>query len=103
MKTRKCIRYIADCGRGFWNKNTCLEHESNCKCWSNPKYKTCKTCKFSREFIESNGMESEPSLLHVWRQIECENPLFNYDIHFKAAHEKAPDLCINCPVWQQKN
>jgi hypothetical protein len=103
MTKKTVTRYYADCGKGFWNKNSCSNHEDNCKCWTNPKYKTCKTCVFGKQITDSNGMEHEPRELHTWRQWECSNPKFNYDIHFKPAHENAADLCINCPVHQLKS
>jgi len=46
-------------------------------------------------------MEDEPAYLHTWRQVECKNPLFK-DYMFHPAHKNAPDLNINCPVWEQK-
>lgn len=100
MKTKRVTRYIADCGKGYWSKSSCTQHEQNCKCWTNPKFKTCKTCKFAKVVHDSNGMEHEPQYLQTWTQIECQNPNFDYDKHFTAAHEKAEDLCINCPVWE---
>lgn len=103
MKTTRVTRYISDCGRGFWSKAKCLKHEENCKCWTNPKHRTCKTCKFAKVVNDSNGMEHEPQFLQQWTWIDCQNPDFNVDIHFTEAHEKAPDLCINCPVWQSKS
>lgn len=48
-------------------------------------------------------MEHEPSNLDTWIEINCKNPNFNYDKHFTPAHEKAGDLCINCPVWEPIN
>ena len=45
MKTKKVLRYYSDCGRGFWKKQLCINHEENCKCWTNPKNRACKTCK----------------------------------------------------------
>jgi hypothetical protein len=86
-------RYVAECGRRFSNKKSCQTHEANCKCWTNPKYKTCKTCKFARFGWDSDDNRS-------WRTTDCENPSFDYDKHFTPAHEKAEDLCINCPIWQ---
>lgn len=103
MKIRRVTRYISDCGKGFWKKESCEKHEKNCKCWKNPKYKTCLTCKFMKKTHDSNGMEHEPRYLHTWVEIECLNPNFNYDTHFNQAHEKAADLCINCPVWEGKS
>lgn len=102
MIKKKVTRYYSDCGRGFWTKKSCLNHEISCKCWTNPVYKTCKTCKFGKITNDSNGMEHEPQNLETWSYWECKNPLFNYDEHFTMAHEKAEDLCINCPVWESK-
>jgi len=103
MKSKKVTRYIADCGKGYWDKKSCLNHEKNCKCWTNPKYRTCKTCKHGKQSINTNGMESETQFLQTWKEWYCTNPNFNYDKHFTPAHEKASDLCINCPVWTSKN
>lgn len=100
METKRVTRYISDCGKGFWKKSRCATHEENCKCWTNPKFKTCKTCKHGENVHDSNGMEDEPSQLHEWRQWECRNNEFDYDKHFTAAHKKAADLCINCPIWE---
>jgi hypothetical protein len=35
-----------------------------------------------------------------WRQWECSNPKFDYNIHFKPAHANAADLCINCTLHE---
>lgn len=102
MKTRRVTRYICDCGKGFWTKESCERHESNCQSWKNPKHRTCKTCKHGVLMGDSNGMEHEPQLLHTWTYWDCKNPNFVYDKHFTPAHEKAEDLCINCPVWESK-
>lgn len=100
MIVKKVNRFYADCGKAFWNKKSCTTHEQNCVCWTNPKFKTCKTCKFGKQVNDSNGMEHEPQLLHTWRQWECSNPKFNYDIHFTPAHKNAEDLNINCTIWE---
>lgn len=94
--------YKADCGRRFAAKKSCLLHEKVCSCWTNPKHKTCKTCKFGKNVYDNNGMQDEPQLLHTWRQWQCSNPAFNYDLHFTPAHANAADLCINCPVYVNK-
>ncbi len=94
--------YKCDCGKKYHTKSAAKRHELNCKCWTNPKFKTCKSCKFCRVYEDSNGMEHQPQFLHTWKQIECTNPLFDYDKHFTAAHFKAQDLNINCPVWANK-
>lgn len=96
------IKYKADCGRKFSRKSAAEKHETVCKCWTNPKHKTCKTCKFGRLINDSNGMHHEPQYLHTWREWECQNSGFCYDEHFTRAHEKAPDLNINCPLWVAK-
>lgn len=95
MEVKTVTIFIADCGKKYWSKPGCKGHEKNCKCWANPKFKTCKTCDFSQGFY-ANEVET-------WRGIYCENSAFDYDKHFTPAHEKAPDLCINCPVWVSKD
>jgi len=102
MKTRRVTRYIADCGKGFWDKKSCVRHEENCKCWTNPAFRTCKTCKFASVYQDSNGMEDNLQCLQTWTVIECTNPKFKEDKHFTAAHENALDLNVNCPVWEGK-
>ena len=102
MEVKKVYRYYAECGRAYWSKKACLAHEAICNCWTNPKLKTCKTCKFGEQITDSNGMEHEPQYLHTWKQWECRNPKFDYDIHFTPAHETVSDLCINCPVYESK-
>ena len=100
MKTQNVNRsYSEGCEKGFWSKKGALNHEVNCKCWINPKHKTCKTCKFGEKISDSNGMEDDPSFLQIWMAWECHNEKFEYDKHFTEAHKSAPDLCINCPVW----
>ena len=94
--------YKCDCGKNFFTKKAAQKHEISCKCWTNPKWRTCKTCKFGVQEWDSNGMEHEPHHLHKWKQWNCKNPEFNYDIHFTAAHENASDLCVNCIKWASK-
>lgn len=94
--------YKCECGKKYHTKRAAYLHEKVCKCWTNPIHRTCKTCKFGKQEYDSNGMEDEPNLLHSWKQWVCSNPKFNYDIHFKPAHPYAPDLNINCRVWEQK-
>lgn len=96
----KTVAYKCDCGKKYHTKKSAATHEKNCRCWTNPKYKTCKTCVFGRQIKDSNGMEHEPQYLQTWKQWGCSNPEFVYDLHFTPAHEKADDLCINCPVWK---
>lgn len=97
IKAWKC-----ECGKNYFTKKAAYLHEKVCKCWTNPKWRTCKTCKFGKLTTDTNGMEREPQFLHTWMQWECSNPIFNEDLHFTAAHEKAPDLNINYPVWENK-
>lgn len=102
MRVKKVNRYYADCGRGFWTKKGCLEHEEKCKCWTNPKHKTCITCKHGEHVKDSNGMEDEPQNLETWQYWDCNNKEFDYHKHFTPAHHKAQYLCINCPLWASK-
>ena len=48
MISKKVTRYYAECGKGFWKKDAALNHETVCKCWKNPKNKTCKTCTYGK-------------------------------------------------------
>lgn len=102
MKAVRVTRYIADCGKGFWNKSAAINHDDVCRCWKNPKFRTCKACKHLKIENDSNGMEDEPQFLQTWKNLVCTNPEFIHDVHFTPAHENASDLCINCPVWEPK-
>jgi len=95
MISKKVYRYYADCGKAFWNKRACLSHESNCKCWKNPKFKTCLTC-VHKDF--KNDCDDEQS----WTYNNCQNPKFDYDKMFVPAHKNTDHICINCPVWELK-
>ena len=98
MKIKKVNRYYADgCNKGFWTKKSCLEHEKKCHCWKNPKNKTCRTCKHGVYFNDSDDYETGYKGESGW---VCKNKNFDYDEHFTQAHEAAPDLCINCPLWE---
>jgi len=87
MIKKRVTRYYSDCRKGFWNKQSCLNHEENCKCWTNPKNKTCKTCVHSN-FIPYEGDTGDGAYF------ECQaiNPV--------EWHAGAPDgvdhLSVNC-------
>lgn len=80
--------YIADCGKKYHSRSGAIAHEKNCKCWTNPKHKTCLTCDWA---------------LNQDRRHMCFNEDFNKDIHFTPAHENAPKLNINCPLWSHES
>jgi hypothetical protein len=103
MRTVRVTRYYADaCNRGFWNKYSCLEHEKNCKCWKNPINRTCLTCLFNNGVKgDSNGMEHEPQNLETWDYRDCKNPDMKEE-YLTPAHERAPNLFINCIYWKEK-
>jgi len=88
MKTRRVTRYITDCGRGFWNKRQAETHETNCKCWTNPKNKTCKTCIYGMKMPD----EPDVGVTSYW---ECNNEDISID-----GHTGGPDgvdyLSVNC-------
>ena len=73
MISKKVIRYYSDCGRGFWKKQQAIKHDENCKCWKNPKFKTCLSCKFKDIIQDSNGMEDEPHYLQTWDFNNCDH------------------------------
>ena len=67
MIAKKVLRYYSDCGRGFWKKDQAIRHDENCKCWKNPKFKTCISCKYKNMVEDSNGMEHEPQFLQTYQ------------------------------------
>lgn len=81
METKRVTRYISECGRGFWTKHKAIEHEENCKCWKNPKFKTCISCKHKDIVTDSNGMESEPHNLETWQTNNCKNSNSGVPVH----------------------
>ena len=93
MKTRKCTRYIAECGKGFWNKESCLAHEGDCMCWTNPKNRTCKTCEygFNVPFEDDTGAGG------MW---ECENMDNSNDGHISWI-EGVDYISVNCNFYKQ--
>jgi len=101
MITKKVTRYHAECGKGFWNKASCLRHEKNCKCWNNPKNRTCKTCAWanaktkpvSAEICKSLSMEPHENIV-TGDGYECTNPL-NESEH-SGAPKGITNLSVNC-------
>lgn len=99
MEIKIVKRYYTDCGKEYKTKKGCENHEYYCKCWTNPKYKTCLSCKYKNLVYDSNGMELEPQFLQTWTTNDCKNPEMNLNTMFTPAHEKADYICINCPKW----
>ena len=101
MEKVTVVKYKTDCGKLYSTKCGAKKHEKNCCCWKNPKLKTCMTCVFGKLITDSNGMEHEPQNLHVWKQWECFNELFDYDEHYTQADgDYTESLCIHCPKHQ---
>lgn len=96
MTTKKVLRYYSDCGRGFWKKKKAITHDENCKCWVNPKFKTCLTCKHKNFIQDSNGMEHEPQFCQTWTENLCQTQ------NGTPAHENAEHIIKNCSSWQLK-
>ena len=90
MRIKKVLRYYADCGKGFWKKETCISHEENCMCWTNPKNKTCKTCKFGRYL----GFDDETG---DGGYFECEN--FDNDGEHTGAPRDIKYISVNCSYY----
>jgi hypothetical protein len=97
MYSKKVIRYYSDCGRGFWRKATAIAHDNNCKCWKNPKIKSCLTCKFKNFVTDSNGMEHEPQYLQTWSENACEHSESGV-----AVHPEFDQIRKHCPNWVSK-
>jgi len=95
MISKKVYRYYADCGKAYWTKRACLDHEKICICWKNAKFKTCLTCVHKNIKVDDDGEQS-------WQYNDCKNPEMNLNTMFIPAHEKADYICINCPKWELK-
>lgn len=101
MKIVKVNRYRCECGRGFWNKNSCEEHEKNCKSWKNPKHKTCLSCKHHTKSFEA-GWDDEGDWQYGAGYVnECAVGALE-EGKYTPAHEKAPDIAKNCLQWESK-
>lgn len=98
MKVKKVLRYYAECGRGFWKKQDAIKHEANCKCWTNPKLKTCKTCKHEKTYYDSSDYESgylgEGFIRECAIGIDPDGPAWT------KPHENIHDLNIHCAWWE---
>lgn len=105
MWTKEVMRYYADgCNRGFWSKQGALNHEVVCKCWKNPKHKTCLTCTYSKmnDYESSEGHYNGEEIFSSRKVRECHNENFDYEKDFTPAHKNAPDVGINCTGWKLK-
>jgi len=93
MKIKRVTRYISDCGKGFWKKRACLTHDENCKCWTNPRNKACKTCCYGGKV----KAEPDVGMEGYW---ECGN------IHVEE-HSGAPEghdyISVGCPFHELVN
>ena len=91
MNSKKVLRYYSACGKGFWKKQMCLLHEINCKCWSNPRHRTCKTCLHGDHKTDSDGYRT-------WSYWDCEEGV--------EEHTGGPDgvdyISVNCRLWKSK-
>jgi hypothetical protein len=95
MKVKKVLRYYSDCGRGFWKKQQAITHDENCKCWKNPKFKCCLSCRFKNIIKDSNGMEHEPQFLQTWDMNYC-----NHSESGIAAHQNFEHIRKYCQFYE---
>jgi len=97
MIAKKVWRYYAECGRGFWSKQKAITHDTNCKCWKNPKFKTCLSCKFKDIGTDSNGMEEDSRQLQTWSINNCKHSNEGSPVHVDHDHIRR-----YCPSHQTK-
>lgn len=97
MIAKKVTRYYSDCGRGFWKKQQAITHDENCKCWKNPKFKTCISCVHKCMRTDSNGMEQEPQYLQTWEYNDCKHSDKGVSVHKDFEHIRK-----NCPLHELK-
>lgn len=95
MIVKKVTRYYSDCGRGFWKKQQAVTHDKNCKCWKNPKYKSCLSCKHECIAKDSNGMEHEPQYLETWSINKCQHSESGVPVHQDYEHIRK-----YCPFYE---
>jgi len=80
------------CARRLLGSKKRMEaHEA--KCFFNPQTQSCATCSHYESYLDSNGMESEPSFLQRWIHKECKADE-NIDLSEK--------LKTNCTLWKIK-
>lgn len=87
ITSKKVMRHYTPCGKGHWKKADALSHAESCKCWTNPKHKTCKTC------ISCGGCDGEFGYI-------CENDNAKDDHNFGEG--KGADfnyISVNCHLW----
>ncbi len=100
MITKRVTRYYADCGRAWWTKKACLTHEKNCKCWTNPKHRTCKTCRFATKDSESIE-DGHGQVIKTESWFDCTNPS-QADKEHSGAPEGHDYISVNCIGWEGK-
>lgn len=86
MIVKKVTRYYSECGRGFWKKQQAITHDINCKCWKNPKFKSCMSCIYKNFEKDSNGMEEEPYHLQTWDTNMCKYSDSGIPVHKDFEH-----------------
>jgi len=86
MIIKKVTRYYSECGRGFWKKQKALTHDINCKCWKNPKFKTCMSCKLRDIRTDSNGMHLHKQHLQIWQYNDCVHAEEGIPVHTDFDH-----------------
>jgi len=91
MTSKKVLRYYCVCGRGFWKKEKCLQHEKTC--WGNPANRTCKTCRHGLQGDDEDDRYSGTAYA-------C----FNDDYWTEHSRHTGPEkvakyLSVNCPGW----
>lgn len=94
MKSKKVIRYYAECGRGFWKKVDALHHEGVCKCWKNPKNKACTTCRYG----EYAGYENDTGYGGFW---ECGHN--SMDGEHSGGPSGVDYISVNCKYWGDRS
>jgi len=93
-------RYFAECGREFKRKYSAIHHEKVCVCWSNPKNRTCKTCKYSSVIIDS-ASSYETGEYHSKKWNTCKLDIDHYTKFWNQKNDEV-DVNINCAFWESK-
>ncbi len=93
MKKVTVIMYQAECGNKYQSRTGCVSHEKRCKCFSNPRFRACHSCKFNAGLVSEDG--------YFYR--DCKHPEYDFDTlnPFNIPNTKSHD-CINCPLYEPK-
>jgi hypothetical protein len=98
MEKRQVTRFYAVCEKEYRTVAGAKAHERVCKCFTNPKFRACNTCK------HNNGVVKDGDEYQSWAYVDCIHPTsqeIDFD-KFKIPNSTISS-CVNCPSWENDN